>query len=137
MKVIVVGYDGSDAAKRALERAAAAGSEGAEVIVVSAVPAQAGGGRMVGVRVVDPHDVADHREELREAQALLEAKGIQPRLVEAHGDPAERIVEVASENDAELIVVGGRGLGAVRGALLGSVSIKVVREAACDVLVVR
>jgi len=53
------------------------------------------------------------------------------------GDPRERIVDVAGEWDADLIVVGSRGLSAVASALLGSVSLAVVRHAPCPVLVVR
>jgi len=57
------------------------------------------------------------------------------RLVEA--DPREAIVQAAEEWGAELVVVGARGLGAVKGFLLGSVSTTVVRHAACPVLVVK
>ena len=53
------------------------------------------------------------------------------------GDPRERIVDVAGEWDADLIVVGARGLSAVASALLGSVSLAVVRHAPCPVLVAR
>jgi nucleotide-binding universal stress UspA family protein len=50
---------------------------------------------------------------------------------------AEEIVGVAEEIGAGLIVVGSRGLGSVRRALMGSVSDSVVRHAHCPVLVVR
>jgi nucleotide-binding universal stress UspA family protein len=50
---------------------------------------------------------------------------------------ADQIVQVAEEVGAGLIVMGSRGLGGVRRALLGSVSDSVVRHAHCPVLVVR
>jgi len=53
------------------------------------------------------------------------------------GDPAEEIVDAAKEQGATLIVVGSRGRGGVRSALLGSVSDRVLHLAHCPVLVVR
>ena len=53
------------------------------------------------------------------------------------GESDAEIVRLAEELDAGLTVVGSRGLGAVRGALIGSVSDSVVRHAHCPVLVVR
>jgi nucleotide-binding universal stress UspA family protein len=50
---------------------------------------------------------------------------------------AEQIVSLAEEIRAGLIVIGGRGLGSIRRALMGSVSDSVVRHAHCPVLVVR
>ncbi len=53
------------------------------------------------------------------------------------GRPDAEILELAEEVGAELIVVGSRGLGSLRRALMGSVSDSVVRHAHCPVLVVR
>ncbi len=53
------------------------------------------------------------------------------------GIPEVEIVELAEEIDAGLIVLGSRGLGGMRRALMGSVSDAVVRHAHCPVLVVR
>ncbi len=62
------------------------------------------------------------------------------RIAEAHlrlGRAAEAIVNLSEEIGAGVIVVGSRGLGALRRALLGSVSESVVRHAHCPVFVVR
>ena len=50
---------------------------------------------------------------------------------------AQQIVQVAEEIGAGLIIMGSRGLGGVRRALIGSVSDSVVRHAHCPVMVVR
>ena len=55
--------------------------------------------------------------------------------MEAYGDPGQVIVETG--DDADLIVVGSRGLGRLERLFIGSVSTKVVQRANCDVLVVR
>ncbi|WP_269584188.1 universal stress protein [Roseibium sp. Sym1] len=57
-------------------------------------------------------------------------------LVEA-GDYAETILKAAQTGGADMIVLGSRGLGSLEGMLLGSVSDKVARHAACSVLTVR
>jgi nucleotide-binding universal stress UspA family protein len=52
------------------------------------------------------------------------------------GDPAEVLVRLADDDRTALVVVGSRGRGALRGAILGSVSASVFRKAAAPVLVV-
>ena len=72
-----------------------------------------------------------------EAQKVREAGGT---VAQAHlrmGEPAAQIVDLAEELGVGLVVVGSRGLGGVRRALMGSVSDSVVRHAHCPVLVVR
>ncbi|WP_228281749.1 universal stress protein [Rubrobacter marinus] len=88
-------------------------------------------------------DVLEKRNEkmrafLRREAERVEAKGIE--VEEAHltsGVPAKEIVGAAEELGADLVVLGSRGLGAVKRALLGSVSDSVVCHAHCPVLVVR
>ena len=135
MNTIVVGYDGSDTAKRALVRAAGL-VDGGSMTVVSAASIQAHGARGPGP-IVDPAEEDERRRELDEAVSLLAEKGIKPRTVIGHGDPGSVIVEEAKEVNADLVVVGTRGRNVVARTVLGSVSSKVIHEAPCDVLVVR
>lgn len=74
-------------------------------------------------------------EQLSKRQNLFNRKTI--FATADFGDPAERLVQIAKEVNANLIVVGTHGKGALEQALLGSVSQKVLREAPCSVLVVR
>ena len=81
----------------------------------------------------------------REAQGVLDTQAEQleaadGKVTQTHirlGRPVEEIIILADEIDAELVVMGSRGLGGVRRLLLGSVSDGVVRHAHCPVMVVR
>src|SRR5215204_5715260 len=140
---ILLATDGSEDAALAV-RAAADLSERAcsELHLVHVLPrfpryAYPGVTPQVYSRVLD--------EELRGAHDLLEeqVKGIQARgarVAESHtrrGPTADEILDLADELGADLIVVGSRGLGPVRGLVLGSVSGGIVHGATSPVLVLR
>ena len=133
---IVIGYDGSEDAKRALARAAGLANLGSVIVVTGA-----GVGPTTTVHGSTNPSIAEDEEEvereLAEAKASFEARGAAVELVEGRGDPADAICEAAKEAGADLIVVGTRGRGAAARALGGSVSTKVIHNAPCDVLVVR
>jgi nucleotide-binding universal stress UspA family protein len=131
---VVVGYDGSDSAKRALERAATLAGEQGRLVVVAAAESHARTGITEGSHL-DPSEVERRRNDLEEAKAFLSEHGIEGETIEGQGDPGHVIVEAAK--DADLVVVGSRGLNPVQRLLLGSVSSKVVHRAESDVLVVR
>lgn len=59
------------------------------------------------------------------------------RTLERAGDPAEQILAAAQQLDADVIVVGARGMGRMRRLLVGSVALSVSRHASCSVLAVR
>jgi nucleotide-binding universal stress UspA family protein len=135
---IVVGYDGSEPAKRALQRAADLAADGDKIVVVASAEAHAKSGARSGISGgahLDPSEFQQRGDHLEEAQRLLSEQGIDIEPVAAQGDPGTSIVEAAK--DADLIIVGSRGLNPVQRILLGSVSSKVVHRAASDVLVVR
>jgi nucleotide-binding universal stress UspA family protein len=131
---IVVGYDGSESAKRALERTSSLATDGDQVVVVAAAESHARAGITQGAHL-DPSEIQRRRHDLDEAQALLSERGIQAETIEGQGDPGSVIVDAAK--DADLVIVGTRGLNPLQRILLGSVSSKVVHRAECDVLVVR
>jgi nucleotide-binding universal stress UspA family protein len=136
MKTIVVGYDETEAAKRALERAADfTQAFGSKLIVTSVAPVHIPIAR--GAGPIDPTDPPEaHAEELEHARAFLEGRGIQADYQQAVGDPAETIVELAELRGADLIVVGTRELNILERLLGQSVSAGVSRRAHCDVLIV-
>jgi nucleotide-binding universal stress UspA family protein len=136
MKKIVLGYDESDAAKRALERAAQlAKAFDSELIVTSVAPVLTSTGRSGGP--IDPTDTpADHVEELKHAQSYLEGEGLQADYVPAIGHPAETIAQLARDRQADLIVVGTHEPNAVARLLGQSVTDSVAHRVHCDVLIV-
>jgi nucleotide-binding universal stress UspA family protein len=136
MKTIVVAYDESEPAKRALERAAElAKAFGAKVVVTSVAPMLAASAR--GLGAVDPADSLElHQQELQHAKAFLAERGIDAALQSAIGDPASTIVEVAEKEGADLIVVGTGEPGFLERLFGGSVSAGVSHRAHCDVLIV-
>jgi nucleotide-binding universal stress UspA family protein len=133
MQRILLAYDGTDAARKALDTAATfATTFDASITVVSVVPVHPGRAPM------DPWDDRDvHTEELREAAGLLRERGVSFDLIEPLGDVPRTIERIADEGDYDLIVVGSRNLGAVGRLLQGSVSEHVATHASTTVVVAR
>lgn len=75
-------------------------------------------------------------EILEKAAAAARAEGVEPETVPMAGSPADDIVEVADQREADLIVLGSRSLS-LGAQIIGSVANKVLRHAPCDVLLVR
>ncbi len=136
MKKILIGYDESDVAKRALERAAElAKAFDSELIVTSVAPIMTNIGRSAGP--IDPTDPPEaHIEELKHARTFLEGQGLKADYAPAIGHPAETIAQVAQERGADLVVLGTHEPSVI-GRLFGqSVSESVAHKVHCDVLIV-
>jgi nucleotide-binding universal stress UspA family protein len=141
---IVVGTDGSDTATKAVSQAIGlALAVGAKVELVSAyepVPAQ----RMSEERRQTPEDLQWAINPREDVDATLEAAaskareaGVPVELYARQGDPADAILDVAEECEADLIVVGNKGMTGAKRFLLGSVPNKVSHHAPCSVLIIR
>ncbi|MFL5839109.1 MAG: universal stress protein, partial [Thermoleophilaceae bacterium] len=73
---------------------------------------------------------------LRDAATIARSEGVEIETHRRKGDPADAILEVAKEQDADLIVVGNQGMTGAR-RVLGSVPNKITHHAPCSVMVVR
>jgi nucleotide-binding universal stress UspA family protein len=133
MKKILVAYDATEGAHRALQTAIELTKVfSAEVGVVSVVPLHP------GRTPVDPWDDRPvHTEQLRQARKILVEAGIEPSLHEPIGDPATAIERLAEELGYDTIVIGTRGLGAIARVMQGSVSEHVATHAKATVVIAR
>jgi nucleotide-binding universal stress UspA family protein len=139
MKRIVIATDGSPSAFEAVRFGLELAEEqGAEAVFVHAVPLFDPSADSIGFPAAVPHRIdAVDRAPAEEAAALAAERGVPARTEVLAGNPVDEIVAYADSADADLIVVGSRGRGAVASALLGSVSRGVLHEARRPVLVVR
>ena len=143
---ILLATDGSPEAERALEMAATLSERlGAELHLVSVEP-MPDPLSWPEARIMSPELREDIRERAEDAARKLlegqvekvEERGLEVSEVHAvAGRPDTEIVRVAEEIGAGLVVLGSRGLGPVRRAVMGSVSLSVVHHSHGSVLVVR
>ncbi len=141
---IVVGTDGSDTAAEAVSQAVdLAKLANAQLSIVSAYE-PVSKRRVEEEREEAPRDVQYEigpREDvnlvLDGAAAAARKEGIEVQTHPVEGDPAEAILNVAEETDADLIVVGNKGMTGARRFLLGSVPNNVSHHAPCSVIIVR
>lgn len=145
-KIILVPFDGSGNANRAIDYAADLASKyDAKLILMHAVDFRFG-------RLPDElHQfaVSEHLNDRDEVYAVVDkmldsakvrARNAGVETVETdsrQGDAATVILEAIEESGADLVVMGSRGLSELKGLLMGSVSHKIVEHAAVPVLIVR
>lgn len=130
----VVGFDGSEASRRAVARAADAAEPGGRVVLVTASSPRGDRTLEGGIAAPEP---PDPEVLLEEAVVLCGGRDVQVVTRVAQAEPVEALVDVARDVGAGLIVVGARGGSFVARALRGSVGERLVTRAPCDVLVVR
>lgn len=137
---ILVAHDGSDYSDKALKKGAdIAKKENASISVVTVVPD-------LGLtdELGDDYTKNLYSTLTDEAEKLMKeiendlSKSLKDVKTEVRfGSPAEIIVDIASSEKVDLLVVGSHGKHGAKKFYLGSVSSKVVEHAACDVLVVK
>ena len=143
---IICGVDGSADSQAALRVAAGLAERlGTRLLATHVIPPNysspmgLGGGTvplLAAQRGIDVDAAERLLEETLAASALTEAQRIRTEERVTAGFPAERLADLADEEQAELIVVGSRGRGAFRAAFLGSVSSDLVGIARAPVVVV-
>jgi nucleotide-binding universal stress UspA family protein len=149
MTTVLICFDGSDDAARAIAKAGSLAAPRAAVVLTVWEPVaswahydpatiiSAPVSRLASKSLELDESVRDvGREQMEQGTALAVEAGFQAEGRLEQGKPWRVICQVAGELDAELIVIGARGLGRVESMLLGSVSSAVVHHARRPVLVV-
>lgn len=131
---ILVAYDGSEAAKKAVEHGINLLKPEDRLIILSVVPSAT----IKEFAEIDPEiSMAKAQETVNELLAELREREINAIGVVREGDIAEEILKMGAELTCELIVVGHKGIGKIGRFQLGSVADKVARYANRPVLIVR
>ena len=141
---IVVGTDGSETAAAAVGQAIElAKLTGAKLSIVSAY-SPVSERRVQGEKLSAPADVQYEIGPREDVNMILDAAAADARgqsvEVQTHpvqADPADAIIDVAEQTNADLIVVGNKGMTGTRRFLLGSVPNNVSHHAPCSVIIVR
>lgn len=140
VKTILVAVDGSEYSEKGIRYACAMGPLlEAEIILLHVVP--------MLVSATPYHDTVSDQpflalqkvgeDILTRAKQIATELGVEVTDLISHGDPASRIIDIASERDVDLIIVGSRGVSGIRRLFTGSISDKVASQAPCPVMIVR
>lgn len=134
---IMVGYDDSEPAKKALDLALdLAGKYGSQLDVVSVVRPPEFLGEKDSLAVVD-NSRHIQKQVLQDLKPKVDAMGVETRFEVLVGSPSERILHHAEFEGIDLIIVGHTGKTFFETLRMGSVSKQVMLHAPCAVLVVR
>jgi nucleotide-binding universal stress UspA family protein len=143
-KRIVVGTDGSDTASQAVAQAIEMARLAGSTLSVVSVYEPVSGRRVQGEQRDAPSDVQYEigpREDvnivLDAAAAEAQRAGVEVQTHPVEGDPADGILNVAEQTNADLIIVGNKGMTGARRYFLGSVPNNVSHHAPCSVLIVQ
>ena len=112
-----------------------AGQLGSALTALYAIESDYRLGVHLGEEMHEMRDAA--RQALSEVESMASGTGVAVTARFSEGKIAESIVEAAKEIDADLIVMGTHGMGAIERMLLGSTSTEVAQRAPCPVLLVR
>jgi nucleotide-binding universal stress UspA family protein len=126
-KTIVVGTDGSDRAGVAVKEAFGV--------------AKIAGGKVYAIHAVEPAtttaSLRDQADTVRtELLAEAERQGVSVEFQNLEGDPADALIRTAEAVEADLVVVGNRGMTGMKRFVLGSVPNKVSHQCPCNLLIV-
>lgn len=140
-KNIVIAYDGSELAKKALNNAYHLAKDNLNtrlhVVHFCHFP-----GMVIGEAVIPLSTGTDNPDYVKAEQLLSEAKQLishyeNATFVIKQGQPAAELLQYADEQDCDLIIIGSRGLDGIREWVLGSVSHHVVQHSKIPVLVIK
>lgn len=143
MRNVLVAFDGSDSARRALQYVIDTAKETQGVLEIHLLNVQQEPimfGEYVTVEMIDQMTkdfLAKGAELLKEASSRLESVGLKCTTHVLLGNVADQVRETVARLGCDTVVMGTRGLGRLKGLLLGSVATQVIHEVPVPVLLVK
>ncbi|NEY73846.1 universal stress protein [Bacillus mesophilus] len=137
-KKIVLATDGSEHSKRAAENAIhiATCTPGSMIEVIYVVNAErAKSDVLANWNSIEIND--SRKERMKDVERQAKEAGVTYEIKVLHGEPGPVIVDYINKSDADIAVIGSRGLNKLQEFVLGSVSHKVAKHANCPVLIVK
>ncbi|BAU95724.1 universal stress protein UspA [Corynebacterium suranareeae] len=136
---IVVGTDGSKSSLLAVERAAriAAAFDATLIIGCAYYESKEEASKTLrqdSVTILGDDPARENLDKASEKARAVGAKNIETEV--RPGTPVEALMAIVNDNQADLLVVGNRGINSLTGRLLGSVPADVARQSDCDVMIV-
>lgn len=138
---IVVAVDGSPVSARVARHVAALAKAMRKppsvTLLVVDIPMMPGVERKIGAAAVRRFHEETFAAALQQAREVFARAGVPWQEETVVGTPAEEIMKACTRHDADLLVMGSRGQGAVKSALVGSVAMKVVAAGKTPITLVR
>jgi nucleotide-binding universal stress UspA family protein len=141
IETIAVGTDGSDTASKAVEFALDLAEKYGSHVVVASSYRPVSEGRLRQEQREAPEDIQwsinpmeDVEANLRRVEESAKARGLKATTAAREGDPADVLCEIAEQHNADLLVVGNKGM---QRRVLGSVPNSVSHKAPCSVVIVK
>ena len=134
MGIILVAYDGSELAKKALHKAVELLKPGDELFLAHVIPTA-----MIAQFVDIPPEVTTLKAQriMNDALAMLKEKGVHATGLVREGDIADTILKIGAELEVDLILLGEKGMSKVDRFALGSVADRVVKYARRPVMIIK
>ena len=134
---ILVPVDGSECTEKTIDFACDIAKKfRSELILLCVVPQPILFGVEAGIVDFRPLEDAG-KDILDSSKQIAKKRGLSPDTRLETGQAADKISQIAEDENIDLIVIGSRGMSGVKSFLLGSVSDKVSHHASCPVLIVR
>lgn len=138
LKTILVALDGSEVSERVIQALQELQlQQGAKIILSHVIPPPESDLELVADRPHTQLEEVPYRHIEKQLQSYQVGLPGESELEIVTGDPSEEIIRLANIYQADLIVIGSRGLTGVKRIIQGSVSSQVVEDAPCSVLVVK
>ena len=135
-KHILVAVDGSDNSVRAVEDAVKVASAGSKIEALYVASTDHIASKILKAGTLEEFD-KENRLKIAREEEVLKASEIPYSVTIEHGEAGKTIVKYVNDSNADLIVIGCRGLTAMQAMVFGSVSSYVMKHVDCSCLLVR